>query len=652
MCLRAQDKNVYPDFCVSFFNLVSFLGLVSMVSLKSASSNSTSSPAGGLAITQANSEADVWMFGAIFGHFDGVYLVKNAQPHQCQDASGTQETGIELHEMAALNAEEVLIRVPDFSLYDYDGRAMIILYSRNATGIQMEACGVIEMSSYPKRATVKFGSQESMVLTQEGPWDLLDVSDISADCEGAEEFSFYANRPNPNCIEAIEESADEWPKEGEAIIRGPKGISGRLSLVQKSMHEYLHAFGNVIGLDEVSTLDFFLNEKEPTTAFFKDKEYRLSIHEPSSSSNCMAAGNLFNPLRHDYQGISTAKILGDLGNVDVGTNHAAYIDVAPKESQLSLDSVLGKIIVISSIGSYQKAACGFIQTRDQINQAVSAEAIIDKDDILGQIELTQEGIHDFVHVSGNVFGLHNESSYGFGLYAGSCQDLSGHFEQPLDLEKVDFIDDFEGSARHEIDTVAQTNESLNSLIGQSLVLFENGQDIVGCSQIERTLDFMPDLCKSPEVSDGNVCLFSDFAWSYDAKLAKCIVVKTAFCPQASKNQFASERDCMNMCPVVPKYFITLVPSKEALANFMQSKDNATLTEDFRRKFILCHTISVSSTQDSNSATMETMCGEELNLKRTSDGWYLDENPIYSINYELTWFNLYIDHVLTGNGLLV
>lgn len=212
---------------------------------------------GGLAITQANSNADVWMFGAIAGEFDGLYLVQNAQPHHCQDLSGTLKDGVELQEMAALNDQEVLIRVPDFSLYGYDGRAMIVAVSRNVSEVKIQACGVIEKSSYPRSGIVQFESGEKSVLTQEGPWDLLDISSFSSDCKSGEVFSFYANQPKPNCIEEVVEengTADEWPKDAEAIIRGPKGISGTLSLTQHSMDEALHAYGSIIGLEKVSQI--------------------------------------------------------------------------------------------------------------------------------------------------------------------------------------------------------------------------------------------------------------------------------------------------------------------------------------------------------------------------------------------------------------
>lgn len=367
----------------------------------------------------------------------------------------------------------------------------------------------------------------------------------------------------------------------------------------------------------------------------------------------MAAGNLFNPLRHDYQGIST-KILGDLGTVDVGTNHAAYVD---KESELSLVgglSVVGKVLVISVLASSEKVACGFIQTHHQINhQVISAEAIIDHDDILGKMEFSQQGPKDFVHISGYLFGLHNESFYGFSVVQASCENISSHLNQASSIEKADFIEDFQGAARYEINTVAKNNATLigkSSIIGQSLVLFEDNSDILACSPIKRTLDLMPKVCQSPEVSHGNVCLFSDFAWSYDAKLAKCILVKTAQCPHASKNQFATQAECMETCPVVPKYVINLVPSKESWPNWLRNKTTSTTEsyEEFRRKFLLCHTVFVHS----ENPIMETMCGEKLNLQRSPEGWYFDDEPIFSVNHEDTWYNLYINRILTGNGVLV
>ena len=123
-------------------------------------------------------------------------------------------------------------------------------------------------------------------------------------------------------------------------------------------------------------------------------------------------------------------------------------------------------------------------------------------------------------------------------------------------------------------------------------------DILGqiesCSdKIEVTKDKIPEICQLPsfKIDKKESCLDAGLAWTYDTKINDCILDQLEGCPYATKNKFASEKDCQNACPVLKPEsehtMIQIIPTDLKLAEFIKNED---FNSQMKQKLLLCHTI--------------------------------------------------------------
>ncbi len=235
------------------------------------------------------------------------------------------------------------------------------------------------------------------------------------------------------------------------MIRGPEKVKGKLRLVQEGTDQPVHIIGTVIGLTE--------------------GKHGFHIHQHGDTANrCKASGGHFNPFGFDHSGPdSEERHVGDLGNIEVGSNHAASIDI--EDDVVSLHgphSVIGRTIVIHAgedgkiqiqlvpelvlkgflsfpdlgqggdSGSLKtgnagsRVACGIIQSMKDARKVISAEAVIDNGSgVTGVVKMVQEGAKDWIHIEGSIFGL-EPGKHGFHVHAvgstgNECKDAGGHY---------------------------------------------------------------------------------------------------------------------------------------------------------------------------------------------------------------------------------
>ncbi len=472
-------------------------------------------------------------------------------------------------------------------LYDEDqSDIMIVAWTSEGTDdppkpskLVPKACGMAKMSPVPKKATVHLENGQAIKVEQKGPWaPVRSLSgEVTLACEKEEEeFSLYVNERSRHCLNVEKYSAAE-PLKATVILRGQPRVKGRLEFLREG--ENVRIFGSIVGLEE--------------------GEYDLVVLSNADHSE---------------------KEL--LGNVLVGSNHAGHVNLTiEKIGLIAPKAFAGNVVAIQKRNGL--LAQGQIQTEDQIERVVSAKAKMDNEDILAEIDFVQEGDQDHVHIMGSIFALES-GNFSMELASGSgCDKFSE--EETIRLFSWDAMN---GSLT-EIDTFAEKGvvdlHKPNSMIGSSLLLIDDlTNEFLGCAEIEQSADFMAPRCKLPAVEPGEHCILSGFAWSYDAKQKRCVVVNTAECRHATGNQFATEAECKEACPVEAEFEIVLVPSGVQLEEIL-----ASTSPDNLQRVRLCHSISTTKAA-LTKGQVETACGEKLSLRWSPEGFYLDDKTIFSV----------------------
>lgn len=521
-----------------------------------------------------------------------------------------------------VNENEAPVRLTNMSLYDEGIYSQaIIAYSRrpeNASVLMPKACGIIQTSKVSKKSSVHSSTGHVVTVTQEGPWASPNIDVSCEDVTSEDTFSLYVNNRR-TCLKITEQ-----PLEGLVTLRGPGGVKGHLQLVQEAFNGPVHIIGNLVGLSE--------------------GQYGFRIHEfGSTGNNCQEAGSYFNPFgRQDDGREDSEQHLGDLGNIYVGANGTSFIDIVDDTIDLfGPRSVIERTIVIhkasedfgegnnadSSRNAGGRVACGHIQTEEDYEKLVVAEAVIEGDQLYGKIDLSQQGPGDFVHVEGSLVGLSSAGDYELSIGSKDEKD-----DRLMLANAEDMI--FQGDMMAHIDTIATNGLTLmqgqHSLIGQDIVIRNDSNQIVGNGVIEKKPSPLPKRCQLPAVKPGRSCPLSAFAWSFDVTLGRCRIVNSGGCPYATENQFATQSDCKETCPEVIDLEITLLPTAKVLGDFIvQAK--LPITEEMKRRFQLCHTIQLGQSELSDrQTTMKTICGEDLNLQRQTHGFLLNGEPVLSI----------------------
>jgi Cu-Zn family superoxide dismutase len=521
------------------------------------------------------------------------------------------------------NENEAPVRLTNMSLYDEGIYSQaIIAYSRrpeNASVLMPKACGIIQTSKVSKKSSVHSSTGRVVIVTQEGPWASPNIDVSCEDVMSEDTFSLYVNNRR-TCLKITEQ-----PLEGRVTLRGPDGVKGHLQLVQEAFNGPVHIIGNVVGLSE--------------------GQHGFHIHEfGSTGNNCQEAGSYFNPFGRQNGGREDSeRHRGDLGNIYVGANDTSFIEFVDDAIDLfGPHSVIGRTIVIhqapddlgegnnadSSVNAGGRVACGHIQTEEDYEKLVVAEAVIEGERLYGKIDLSQQGPGDFVHVEGSLVGF-SSAAGDYELSIGSKDEK----DEPLLLANAeDMI--FEDDMMAHIDTIATNGLTLmpgqHSLIGQDIVVRNDTGQIVGNGVIKKKPSPNPKRCQLPAVMPGKSCPLSDFAWSFDVTLGRCRSVNSGGCPYATENQFATQSDCKRTCPEVIDLEIRLLPTAKVLGDFIvQAK--LPITEEMKRRFQLCHTIQLGQSELSDrQTTMKTVCGENVNLQRQTHGFLLNGEPVLSI----------------------
>ena len=564
-------------------NVINFPGLVAEVYINSGLKGS-SGVEGGLVLTQSHRDADIWMFGYMKGDYQGLMLLEITKPRHnssmitCLDDKDVimafeKGEGMKFEGLSFDNGEEP-VRLSNISLYDEVGDGMkkkgralaFIAYSlrpENASSASTasvmvpKACGIIHQpSKVSKKALVLHSSLKAVIVTQEGPWASpnLDVHCENKDTtvssgEKEEKFSLYANNRR-KCL-TIKEIIMKPLAEGQVIIRGAGDhkVKGHLQLVQEASDQPVQIVGEVVGLSE--------------------GQHGFHVHEfGSTGNNCLEAGGHFNLFDREPH-------VGDLGNIFANANHTAFVDITDAGDLISLvgpHSIMGRTIVIhEDPDAGARVACGLIQEVKEVT--TSAQAVIEGDNVKGQINLLQQqGIGDFVHVSGFLNGLDPKADdyeliitptentlENTTLSLVQIQDVIDNNDTKIELDVVAFI---EGLG------ITDVNDS-SSLIGQSISIQNTMGMTLGYGLIERIQDLnLPLRCTLPSISLGQSCPLSDFAWSYEVNSRLCRIVNTAGCAYATENQFATEAECKRTCAEEIDLEITLLPTPKVLGNFL------------------------------------------------------------------------------------
>lgn len=444
----------------------------------------------------------------------------------------------------------------------------------------------------------------------------------------------------------------KWPVRAVAILRGQDKVKGKIELFQSGPTKPVRMSGKLIGLSA--------------------GKHGFHVHEKGSTGNvCKSAGGHFNPNDHPHSSPESSKRhVGDLGNIIVGENHAAAINVL--DSVVSLygpHSILGRTIVVHAgeddlgLGDNEESAktgnagarvaCGIIQTEEEAQKVVSADAYVVGPEVNGKINLVQEGANDFVHVEGNLFGL-KPGKHGFhvhdkGSTSDMCKAAGPHFN-PFE----DSHGDPHGDERHAGDlgniltsrtgtTFIDLYDSVLTLrgehtaIGRTIVVHEDEDDLgmgddeessktgnagarLACGVIKRSKARMPSFCKLPPVREGT-CLTTKPAWTYDASRSKCIRYSHGGCAIATANRFDTEQECRDVCPVIDDGLIILAPNDKAVQKLLEERGK--LSHHEMRQFVICHVIRDKYDASSDSQH-ETLCGQAIHLEHKEDKLFVND----------------------------